>query len=129
MIDRSIIAFDSQEITDIWWIGRIWVLLKVFFWNSLRNTFALVFKIVIAIGVLVGFTLFIVLMQLPTKYYSKSIPLSQNWSAYVPLTSGGSAATQPLSVLSYYLSTRAFRLDSTLSRRELQLHQSYTVLN
>ena len=95
----------NQEISGIWMIGRMWVLLKTFFWNSLRNTFALVFKLVIAVGIILGFTLFVALLQLKSTYTTKPIALSSNWSAYIPLTSGNSAPpAQPLSFLSYYLS-------------------------
>ena len=84
-------------------IGRIWVLLKVFFYNSLRNTFALIFKTGIAIGVILAFTLFVVLLQLSNTASTQPIALSENLSAYISLTSGNSAPlTQPLSVISYY---------------------------
>ena len=92
-------------------IGRIWVLLKVYFWNSLRNMFALIFKTCTAIGVIFGFTLFIVLMHLSSSVDIQPIALSQNWSTYIQLTSGDSSqSAQPLSLLSYYLSMYSYPL-------------------
>lgn len=85
-------------------IERIWVLLKVFFWNSMRNKFALIFKLIIAVGAILLLALFIIILQLPSSYNIQPIFLSEKWSNYFPLKAKGSTPTQPLSLLSYFSS-------------------------